>query len=184
MVWWLLKKRDEEAHKKIDHIHNSIQGSFGNIRKDIEAINGHIKQHNNNSESFHKRLLALEQRLMKIEEHFIEEAEDESVEESIKVKKEDFIGDLTQTQKLIFLTIYELEKQIGQEISIRSLAEVLYKEKEYDQVRSMLSRFISELTDMSLVKKKRTGKQVFVSTTAQGAKIAKQTIVENKRKKS
>ena len=183
MVWWLLKKRDEEAHKKIDNIHNSIQGSFGNIRKDIEAINGHIKRHNNNSESFHKRLLAIEQKLMKFEEHFMGETEDESVEEAIKVKKEDFIEDLTQTQKLIFLTIYEMEKQLGQEISIRSLAELLYKEKEYDQVRSMLSRFISELTDLSLVKKKRVGKQVYVSTTTQGARIAKQAIVENKRKK-
>ena len=183
MVWWLLKKRDEEAHKKIDHIHNSIQGSFGNIRKDIEAINGHIKRHNSHSESFHKRLLAIEQKLMKFEERVMEETEEESVEEAVKVKKEDFIEDLTQTQKLIFLTIYELEKQIGQEISIRSLAEVLYKEKEYDQVRSMLSRFISELTNIDLVKKKRTGKQVFVSTTAQGARIAKQAIVERKRKK-
>jgi len=177
MAWWLFKKRDEEAHNRIDQLHEAIQKSFLNIKKDIENIH---QNHSEKSTSLHERLLALEQKIGQMVYSFSDEADSG---EAIQVKNQDVLEDLTQTQKTIFLTVYEMEKQLGRDISIRSLAEILYKGKEYDSVRAMLSRFITELTKIKLVKKSKEGKQVYVSITQQGSRIARQAISEDKRKR-
>ncbi len=188
MVWWLLKKRDEEAHKKIDHIHNSIQGSFGNIRKDIEAINEHIKHHNNNSESFHKRLLALERRLIQIEEYFLQENE-ESDEETESINKiritnlPHFLEDLTEAQKRIFFGIHEIESEIKQAVSLKSLATLLYKDKDYEQIRPLLSSTLTILKELDLIDKKLVGKKVYISISPHGKKAIESEIKERKRKR-
>ncbi len=182
MVWWLFKKGN--LHKKVEHINNSLQNSFRNVQQDMTKLNNWINQ---SYDHHSKKILDIEERLNRIERFFSEEETEESQEEqeiSIGIKNIDPLINLTSTQKNLFLTIYEMEKQLGQAISTRSLAEILYKGKEYDKVRAMLSRFISELAVLNLINKEKTGKKIFVSTTPNGAKIAKAKIKkDNKRKK-
>lgn len=189
MVWWLLKKRDDEAHKKIDHIHNSIQGSFGNIKKDIEAINEHIKRHNSHSESFHKRILSIENRISQIEQYFLEEKDEESNEEEGLINKiritnmPDFLDELTETQKRIFFGIHEIESEIKQAVSLKSLATLLYKDKDYEQIRPLLSSTLTLLKELNLIDKKLVGKRVYISISPHGKKAIESKIKERKRKK-
>lgn len=193
MVWWLFKKRDDEAHKKIDHMHNSIKSSFTNIKKDIEVINNHLKNHSSNSESFHKRLLAIEKKLDQFGAYLIEDNEKNSKEEEelpeinkgiIIDSVKEVLKSLTSTQKKVFLTIYDLQKEIKQPVSIKSLTGMIYRDKEYNQVRSMMSEYISLLTEFNLIDKKRVGRNTYVLVTEKGLNIIKKAKLDKKKIKA
>lgn len=192
MVWWLLKKRDgrDDIHKKIDNIHNSVQGSFKNIKEDMTKLNEWISQvhnhHTNNSKNINKKLLEIEMRLTKIENVILEEVEKEESEEeelSIPTIKSNVLEELTATQKKVFLAIYQAQIQLNQAVSIKSLANLLYKDKSYNQVRSMLSDYLSILTELNLIDKKRVGRNTYVSLTSKGIEIIKKSNILKQKNK-
>ena len=52
---------------------------------------------------------------------------------------------------------------------MKHLSEELYPEKEYNDVRSMISDYVNLLNEYGLVKKTRKGRQIFVSITEKGS---------------
>ena len=199
MVWWLLKKRDgrDDVHKKIDNIHNSVQGSFKNIKEDITKLNDWINHvhnhHTNNSKDINKRLLEIDRRLIKLENVILGEVEREELEEeelsipkikeNISIIRSNILEDLTVTQKKAFLAIYQAQIQLNQAVSIKSLANLLYKDKNYNQVRSMLSDYLSILTELNLIDKKRVGRNTYVSLTPKGIEIIKKSKILKQKSK-
>jgi len=175
MVWWF-KKRDEEAHNRIDQLHEAIQKSFLNIKKDIENIH---KNHSEKSTSLHERLLALEQKIGQMAYSFSEE---EPEEELILTKTSGLLKDLTPTQKRMFFALYEIEEEINEAVSLRSLASLLYADKKYDQIRPMLSTFLIVLEDLGLIKKSKVGRQLYISVTSRGKKIIEADSREKRKK--
>jgi len=82
---------------------------------------------------------------------------------------------LTETQKIIFLRLITLLKESGQKwVSIKTLAQDLYPNKEYSQVRSTVSEYLDILMDNGLAKKQRKGKQTFISLTNKAYSIYKE----------
>ncbi len=78
----------------------------------------------------------------------------------------DILDTLTETQRIILLRLVTLVKESGQDwVTIKNLAQDLYPNKEYSQIRSTLSEYIGVLVDNNLVKKQRRGKQTYVSLT-------------------
>ena len=184
MAFWLFKrKRDEEAHKKIEKVHEIIRNSFSNVKKDVSELGQWYKglenKHKNNEykfEEFEKRLKRLEREL----DYFLDIKTPETKEKEIKNEfKEanlvnnqllsDTLNSLTTTHKKIFLTLFNLQKQLGtNKVSYKSLGHVLYSNKSYAEVRSTLSQYLSFLEDHGLVEKIRKGKESFVGLTDPG----------------
>ena len=77
--------------------------------------------------------------------------------------------DLTTIQQNIFLRLGLLQIESSQKrIAMKHLSEELYPEKEYNDVRSMISDYINLLNEYGLIKKTRKGRQIFLTVTERG----------------
>lgn len=171
MITWLLKKGvKREIRKEMDNLHNILHNSFGNIKEDITLLH---KSHKEKEQ----KLIEIEERLMKIEKHLFKEIEkiEKIKPEVIKtnINNEENISNLhetlTHTHQKIFLTLYQLQKRLGNHpISIKSLAKIIYPDKNYANVRSTLSEYLSFLSTMGLVTKIRQGKESLAKITEIG----------------
>jgi len=176
------KKRDEEAHERIDIVHKILKESFFNVKRDManlgewqKTIHNSHKNNSTNMSNFEKRLNRLERELQSL-------IEKKPITKSIEIKQQfeeatlidsellnETINTLTSTHKKIFMTLFQLQKQLGtNKVSYKSLASVLYTNKSYAEIRSTLSQYISFLEDQGLVEKARKGKESFVGITDPG----------------
>ena len=185
MVFWIFKKkRDEEAHKKIDNVHKILKESFTNVKKDISSLGDWQKNLQSSHEQHKGMIYNFERRLKQIEYQMenLQNQEQKQSKKSEEIKSEfeeatfidkEILGDilkvLTSTHQKIFLTLYQLQKQLGtNKVSYKSLANVIYNNKSYAEIRSTLSQYISFLEDHGLVEKARKGKESFVGITDPG----------------
>lgn len=190
------KKKDAEAHKKIDKLHSSVSDSFKNLKRDMDSINSWMNNFNDSHEDHSNRLATIEKQLShiikKIEHHeqainshavsieslnpeFDESEEIEEAPEPIKIQTsmdpKHMVGGLTDTQKLMFIRLLSLQREFGGWVPLKSLAEELYPNKDYSDVRSTISEYLTLLSEWGVVAKKRTGKQSFVSVTEKGQEV-------------
>ncbi len=191
-MWWLFsnKKRgntfnlDFHLHRKLKNIEDSLKNSFFNVKKDIAKINTFLYHHDNSLAHLKERILFLEARLSELNNHKyhekivaeipkneppsyndIEFSKDTDKKPNLLVKWED----LTNIQQNIFLRLGLLQIESSQRrIAMKHLAEELYPEKEYNDVRSMISDYINLLNEYGLIKKTRKGRQIFISITEKG----------------
>ena len=185
MVFWIFKKRhDEEAHNRINSVHKILKDSFTNVKKDMSELaewqkrmyNSH-KNTNYTLEEFGKRLNRIERQienLLELKEEKPKRSEEikNEFEEATKIDKEmlgDTLKTLTSTHQKIFITVFQLQKQLGtNKVSYKSLANILYNNKSYAEIRSTLSQYLSFLEDHGLIEKTRKGKESFVGITDPG----------------
>jgi len=193
-MWWLFsnKKRgsvinyDLHLHSRIKNIEESLKNSFFNIKKDITKINSFLYHHDNNIAHLRERVLFLESKLKDLSEQegskkYIEEKlqkeekifEKQELPEKSEKKSTQLLvkwEDLTTIQQNIFLRLGLLQIESSQKrIAMKHLSEELYPEKEYNDVRSMISDYINLLNEYGLVKKTRKGRQIFISITEKGS---------------
>ncbi|MBI5392150.1 hypothetical protein HZB00_04065 [Candidatus Woesearchaeota archaeon] len=147
----------------------------------------HIKTEHHHTKTTHheKRIEILEQKLEQVL-LLLSQLDQEEQSQTVVAQKEewkpaqeslsiiDTINELTTTQKMIFGAVLNLQQQFGYNaVSTKSLAKVIYPDKEYDQVRSTLSEYLAMLATFGLLAKKRKGKESFVTITTTGLKIGK-----------
>ena len=200
MVWWLFKKKRHKHEEKLDQLIKNLQVSFINIKRDIAHIHERIKQLDESDSKIVNKLShldstisGLEPKLNKIESYsnnkIIKEKRTKEIEEFPKKEiqyHENILSSLTTTQQEIFKTIYSIQQQLDTEdISIKSLAKVYYPDKKYEDVRSTISEYLTMLSTLGLVNKKRKGKEAYVSITNSGSKMIEKIKVkfEEKSKK-
>ena len=196
-MWWLFSNNKKEKitlhnfhlFNKVRYIEDNLKNSFFNIKKDISKINNYIYHHNDS-------ILHLKKRIEHLENLFEELKESKNPENLIKElpkiegflqekdeKKKSFLvkwEDLTNIQQNIFLRLGLLQIESSQRrIAMKHLSEELYPDKEYNDVRSMISDYINLLNEYGLIKKTRKGRQIFVSITEKGTVFYD----KNKRKK-
>ena len=97
--------------------------------------------------------------------------------------------ELTETQQKLCWKIAALQKEMPNEwISLKALAQDMYPDKEYSSVRSTICQFVSQLEEMGFIKRRRKGRQTYVSSTEKNPykdKVKKKVAVKSrvKRKK-
>lgn len=185
-MWWLFsnKKRDDSGihtyHllSKIKTIENNLKNSFFNIKKDISKINSSVYHHDNTIAHLKERVLLLESHLQNIKpqkeskvekenEYYVDLPKIQENKKSILTVKWE---DLTNIQQNILLRLGLLQIESTQKkIAMKHLAEELYPEKEYNDVRSMFSDYINLLNEHGLIRKSRKGRQIFVSVSERGS---------------
>lgn len=228
IMFGLFRKKGDhqkETHRKIEHLHNSVSGSFKNIKRDMDSINKwleHLKElddkKNKRLELMEKQILALSKKLEShssilsehaasieavnlaraennfenLENNYYEyeyDEPEEQVEEprfiipkhASQVNIKSMLRSLTDTQKMMFIKLYSLQRESGGSVPFKALAEEIYPGKEYGDVRSTISEYLTLLSEWGLVSKKRTGKQSFVSVTPKGEELIDQLTRESKK---
>ena len=173
---WFFKKRDTG----LDEIHSRMNSSFTRIRDDMEKVSSWINHFNEKNDNHDNQFKRLQARMDRIENSVLElqsmmyspEKEETELKEDIKlepeqVEEEDVAWmELTETQQKLCWKIAALQKEMPNEwISLKSLAQEMYPQKEYSSVRSTICQFVSQLEEMGFVKRRRRGRQTYVSST-------------------
>ena len=176
--------RRREEKEILEELTKNLSNSFRNIRKDIIDLHKRIDAYSSKDENYINHLLFHESRLSRIETqlNILLNTKDKKEKQILLIEEKfkDIISQLTETQQAMFLTLYQLQLQLNtKNISIKSIAKVLYPQKEYDSIRSTISEYLSILANLGLIEKKRIGKQTYVSITETG----ESTINKLKKKK-
>ena len=86
-------------------------------------------------------------------------------------KKIEIKYDLTSAEKKLLLTLYQMQKESGKEISLSSLARELYPYEDSDKKKSAVSSIMKKLQELNLVEKMKNGRMIFASVTESGEKL-------------
>ncbi|MBS3151455.1 hypothetical protein J4443_03700 [Candidatus Woesearchaeota archaeon] len=192
MLKWLFKKHfKEELNSHFDKLHLNLSRAFLNIKDDINSIHKHLNEKSSKLYEVEKRLIALEHRLEYSSEQGLGkgriaqiaqrgeiELEDESQGEISLIEH----SGLTETQKIILVAIYELEKQHNSPISFKSLATFLYPGKNYSSIRTTISDYLDILATYGFVKKEKVKRETITITTKKGKELAKEVLKQKKQR--
>ncbi len=189
------QQKDDSLDAKISSINENISTSFKKVKEDIQSIGKWIhhfekadqKQEDelSNLKSEIRYLRALIKERQPVVENVREIVKKEPVIEDVVT--EDFeetnsinpLDHFTDTQKAIFSRLGVIQKEGSQSwIPLKQIAQEIYPDKQYDDVRSTISEYMGLLSDAGLVKRVRKGKQTFVSISEKGSKF----FVDNRKK--
>ncbi len=196
MIFSFFKKRQSNSDHKIESLHNSVSGAFGNIKHDMGHISKWIIHFKDKHDDHEKQFSILHSRLNQIERMVhelssLKNINGEELEESFEPEKEDFPqssqwDSLTETQQKICWLVARLQSEMpSQWISLKYLAQEIYPEKDYNKVRSTLSAYINVLEEFGYIERKRNGKQTYVYSSkhnpCQSGKIKMKVKVKNEK---
>jgi hypothetical protein len=171
MLSWLFKKRNDE----IKHIHSKVDTAFLKIKDDMNSVGKWIHHFNTKHDDHEKvshllsrKIQKLELRLAAIESGEVAEPET-IIENSILAEPEIQIttwDSLTETHQKICWQLASIQKELpNQWVSLKYLAQEMYPDKLYNQVRSTLSQYVASLEELGYVKRVRKGKQAYIFST-------------------
>ena len=190
-MWWLFSnKRTKEDYSVIHNFHflnkvktmeENLKNSFFNIKKDISKVNSLLYHHDNNLNHLKERVTYLETLLKDL--HYKDAKRTKEIPKNIEITEKEPVSlptsvnistvkweDLTNIQQNMLLRLGLLQMESSQRrIAMKHLAEELYPEKTYNDVRSMISDYVNLLNEHGLIKKTRKGRQIFVSITERGS---------------
>ncbi|MEW6063473.1 MAG: hypothetical protein AB1571_03855 [Nanoarchaeota archaeon] len=183
---WLFGRNNKKIENRINLLDQTLQKSFSNIKKDISFVGNWIEKFNFENKEQDLKINDLQNRinfiLKLLEQKTILSQEEKKEIPEIQIQT-NILDTLTDTQKLIFLRLNTLQKEVEDNwITLKYLAQELYPDKSYNSIRSTLSEYTDILIDVGLVTKKRKGKQTLISLTEKGQKLLEQ-IKTNKKQK-
>lgn len=187
--------REDSLDSKISTINENISSSFKKVKEDIQSIGKWIQHFEKNDQKQEDEFSNLKSEIRYLRALLKER---HPVVENVReiVKKEPVIEDVvednfeqdssinplehfTDTQKAIFSRLGVIQKEGSQSwIPLKQIAQEIYPDKQYDDVRSTISEYMGLLSDAGLVKRVRKGKQTFVSISEKGSKF----FVDNRKK--
>ncbi len=158
MVWWLFKrKRDEDVLRKLKEMETRLEVSFSNIKKDMKVLNTKVLKQDQRISSLYKKFhltnpkKELKQQLLQQKQLDI-------------TNREDIFEGLTDTQQQLFLKLILLQKEGNQDwVTMRYLTQEAYPNKDPLKIRSTISMYLAVLSDLGLIKKKRSGREILIS---------------------
>lgn len=189
-MFWKKRKEDHEAILRLKEMNENLKESFSRIRSDIEAVKGWLEHFQTKQQENDSKFKEIQEKLEEMGEvvSYIGEAPQihaeifkENQNEVHQAEPEPrlptfdkgrLVEGLTETQKSIFLRLGTLLQESGQQwMSIKGLAQELYSDRPYDQVRSTLSEYLSILIESGLVQKKRVGKITYITISETGIEL-------------
>ena len=185
------RRREDSLDRKITAISENITNSFKKVKEDIKSVGKWINRFEENDKRQSDDLAYLRNELQYLRtliserpvHHEIKQEKvhkipskpviEEVVEqESFEIPSQSAIDALTDTQKSIFNRLGVIQREGSQPwVPLKQLAQEVYPEKKYDEVRSTISEYMGLLSDAGLVKRVRKGKQTFVSVSEKGSSL-------------
>lgn len=169
------KKSDKLLTETISVMQGSLKKSFENIKKDFSTIDFHHKEfhekhekHEIDHEMHKKNIGLLSERLAAIESSLGLLKDLEIVDEEVSDKQIDAFGtldEMTEVSQKICYILAALQQENKEMVTLKSLAEEMYPNKEYAKIRSTISQYTTELEELGYVQKKKKGKQVYIKST-------------------
>lgn len=187
-------KKNEE-NEKWSRLHIILRNSFSLIKKDIENMNYIFNrkesEQDKSLEELHTKMALVESILTEVQEkqNSLQEIQQISqnqvknmiVQERLNELKNpstetvSLIEHLTDTQKSLLIKLNILLQESGEEwISMKYLTQELYPNKNYEDVKSMVSNYTDTLLNLGLLEKKRKGRQIYLLLTNKTKKILPQ----------
>jgi len=179
MVFGFFRKRSDQ---NIENIHKAVDNSFVRIREDMEKVSswinhfhsrhdGHdtqLKSHNQKFDEVSRRMSRMEFALAELQAVIMggEQTSEEFIEEGDGLEEPSSWMDLTETQQKLCWKIAALQKESPNEwITLKTIAQEMYPDKDYSSVRSTICQFVSQLEEMGFIKRRRRGRQTYVCST-------------------
>lgn len=180
MFWFFNRKKKEENHRWTS-LNISLSKSFDNIKGDLEQVRTVISTNKDelqqNMAQINARLNYLEGKIEGVTKISLQQGKktgkNDSGEEEVDVFNPIW-EDLTNLQRSMLIKLAILQKESSQSwINMKFLTQELYPNKDYSSVRSMISNYTDILEDRGLIKKKRKGRETFITLTIKGDKQIK-----------
>ena len=196
MIMWPFKDyKKSKENEKWSKLHITLRNSFSLIKKDIEnmhyTFNKKESEQDKSLEELHAKMALVESILTDIQEKQsnLQEAQQTSqnqVKNIIIHEKLDELNQpstetvnvfnhLTDTQKSLLIKLNILLQECGEEwVSMKYLTQELYPNKNYENVKSMVSNYTDTLLNLGLLEKKRKGRQIYLTLTNKTKKVLPQ----------
>ena len=187
MLRWFVKKWSrEETEASLRKLNFHLSNSFMNVKKDMDSLSLNISKNDD-------RFKYMEQRLNFLEAQILTLLSQTQTNPQIKTEKmpssasrrlipETVLSDLTYTQRNLLVTLYEYEQKLNSPISIKSLAKILYPDKNLSQVRTTITEYLEVLANHNLITKTRRRRQSYAQVTESGLALIKKLASKEKQK--
>jgi hypothetical protein len=186
------KRSDDQLKTTVEAMQDSLKKSFGNIKKDFSTIDTHHRgfherhekqeeshlEHRNNIKLLSERLMELERaisQLQNIEYEPVQGREEQELEF-------DEIESMTEVSQKICFILAALAQENKELVTLKSLAEEMYPDKEYSKIRSTISQYTTELEELGYVQKKKKGKHVYIKSTDKNPFLKDKKLLKKKDK--
>jgi hypothetical protein len=187
------KKSNKLLNETISVMQGSLKKSFENIKKDFSMIDFHHKDfhkkhetHKINHEAHKKNIVLLSERLTAIENSLGLLKELEIVDEEVNDKQTINFGvldEMTEVSQKICYILAALQQENKDMVTLKTLAEEMYPDKEYAKIRSTISQYTTELEELGYVQKKKKGKQVYIKSTEKNPFLKEKSKLKKSKKK-
>lgn len=185
------KKRDDNQLKTtVEAMQASLKKSFENIKKDFSTIDDHHREfhekhekHEEVHKSHKESINNLGERLIRLERAI---AQLQNIEyEPIQVREEselefNEIESMTEVSQKICFILAALLQENKDLVTLKSLAEEMYPDKEYSKIRSTISQYTTELEELGYVQKKKKGKHVYIKSTDKNPFLRDKNLLKKK----
>lgn len=185
------EKTDDKLKKTVEVMQDSLKKSFDNIKQDFAAMDKHNKhfyekhdshekkhkEHDDKLQKMHERLLILESMVNKTNM-----AEDIPIQVNSEVEEQetDVFGTMGEVSQKICYILAALAQENKELVTLKTLAEEMYPDKEYHSIRSTISQYTTELEELGFVQKKKKGKHVYIKSTDKNPYLGKKIILKKK----
>lgn len=194
MGWFLFGgKKEDELNKKIRSVEEKTRSSFNNVKDTFDNIKSwltHLNEKDNQLDKKMEHILGkldvLERAIYQKRPDYEEEPEERPQIKTI-IKAKFSLENLTPTQRQMLGLIVRLIAERGIEwVYAKDIAEELYHDQPYEEVRSTMSEYLRYLEDEGLIKRRRRGKQIQVTVTdaIKDLKLVKKEVIKLKKKKN
>ena len=175
MVWWLFKKRDDEDRWL--KLHDSLTNSFQKIKEEIKhthtKIDGKHEHHSSTIKGLDKRLAKLEKELSLFINSSLKPSINETSEIEPELNRRELLIDNLSTlhKRILFGTIFISRETGSKWVTMRKVFDQCYDKEKYSDKKSTLSTYTDTLVELSLINKKRKGRNTYLTLTAKAIDI-------------
>ncbi len=163
---WPFSKKSNNA----EELKKSVELSFSNVKKDYE--------------DHHMKINLILERLEKLERNHVNMSrafgdELKSPNETLSI-----FDSLTDKQKAFLQVLAALNSESPNKwILLRTFAQELYPNKQYNEVRSFISQYLAHLEELGFAKRKKSGKFAYIMTTSLNPYVREIASLKEKPKK-
>ncbi len=175
-------KRDTEIYSRLEKVQKATHSGFSNVKRDIGALSGWVAFLQKSDQEKTQRLEQIERKLQNIinqledlefEEtpqlthaatnHLPEPTQDHAAEVVAHFDILKKLESLTLQQRNLFNVLCRISMESGNDWkSMMDVAQDVYGDRPYSQVRTTLSAYTARLEELSLVERTRKGRFVYM----------------------
>ncbi|MBI2499342.1 hypothetical protein HYV88_03820 [Candidatus Woesearchaeota archaeon] len=173
-MWWPFSFKKTTEKSTISE--SSVKKSFSNVKKDMQEIKTKTDSNTEEIKKINTKIIQLESSISNLNQNIILFNKTLPVEEEIletkipsslnKENTKKLWDNLTNLQKSMLINIKLLLDEEGKKwVPMKYLAQELYPEKTYPDIKAMISNYTDLLLEHGLLLKRRKGRETYLSLT-------------------